>query len=426
MPASRAGTATSASRAPERARISCYVAHLTNAGTAVRRLALGSALGATGWSAAGIALSAEVFERTGSAVWLSFSFFLSFGIVGLLHPVAGAISDRYDRKRVMVVSELASAAVWLLLIPVDAPTGLLALGFFGSLTAAPLRTAVPAAVPNIVGGEDLNRANASLAVGRNIGRIAGPAIGGAAFVWVGPDALYGANAATMIATAVLIASIQAPFSSRGADGTQGDGSGMAVWDGLRHLWGDPATRSLFVVWVLLYLTVDVALVADLPIAEEFGWGSFGYGLIATASGVGALLGSIAARKITEPFEPWAVLTGAAGIGVGYLVVALAPVFAFVLFGNFLWAALDAGDEVAGTSIFQRRTPDEIRGRVFGAVGMGGLLANAIGFTFAGFLVDAAGPKATYAICGIASFLVIPLLIPMFRALAAMQAAETEP
>jgi MFS family permease len=111
-----------------------------------------------------------------------------------------------------------------------------------------------------------------------------------------------------------------------------------------------------------------------------------------------------------------VLIGALGIAGGYLIVSVAPVFAFVLIGNFVWALLDAGDTVAGNSIFQRRSPDHLRGRVFGAVGAGGLIANAVGFTFAGFLVEAFGPKGTYALCGIASLLVTPLLAPMFRAL----------
>lgn len=379
----------------------------------MRRLALAHMLSVTGSGAAAIALSAEVYRLTNSAVWLSATFFLTFGIAGLLHPVAGSIADRFDRQRVMVTSDVVAAGVWIVLIWADAPPALLSLGFVGAVASAPFRLASQAAIPNIVGPDELNRANGLLAVAKNIGRIGGPVIGGALFAWVGPDVAFGANATSFALSAVLVASIRATFGER--EPSQ-HGEKTRPLEGFVRLWADPATRSLFVVWVLLYLTVDVAVVADLPIAVEFGWGTFGYGLIETAIGAGALIGSVFARRISRRLEPWAVLTGALGIGAGYLVVAAAPIFAFVLAGNFIWALLDAGDEVAGTSIFQRRTPDEVRARVFGAVGMGGLMANAVGFTFAGFLVEAFGPKGTYAICGVASLLATPLLAPMFRAL----------
>jgi MFS family permease len=378
---------------------------------AILRLATASALSSIGSGAAAIALSAHVYQLTGSAVWLSGSFFLTFGISGLLYPLAGAVVDRFDRQRVMVTSDTLSTILWLLIIPIHSPTGLLAIGFVATVVHAPFRLASQAAIPVLAGSDDLNRANGTMGVAGNLGQIAGPAIGGLLYGWVGPGATFALNAASFACSAILISSITREFGEpRPEHGQRG------MWKGLSHILADPATRSLFVVWVLLYLTVDVAIVADLPISQQFGWGTTGYGLISTVIGIGALIGSIFARRITLEFEPWAVLIGALGIAGGYLIVAAAPVFAFVLLGNLVWSLLDAGDTVAGTSIFQRRSPDHMRGRVFGAVGAGGLIANAIGFTFAGFLVETFGPKGTYALCGIASLLVTPLLAPMFRAL----------
>jgi MFS family permease len=383
-----------------------------NSHTAVRRLATASGLSWIGSGAAGIALSAHVYYLTGSAVWLSASFFLTFGISGLLHPIAGLIVDRFDRQRVMVTSDAVSAGLWLLIIPVDSPAGLLAVGFLATVVSTPFHIASQASIPVLAGQDDLNRANGTMGIAGSLGGIAGPAVGGLLYGWLGPDVTFALNAASFVCSAMIVASISRAFGEPRPEG----GRVGSMWTGFSHIWTDPATRPLFVVWVLLYLTVDVAVVADLPISQQFGWGTTGYGLISAVIGVGALIGSIVARRITQPFEPWAVLIGALGIAGGYLIVSVAPVFAFVLVGNFLWALLDAGDTVAGNSIFQRRSPDHMRGRVFGAVGAGGLIANAVGFTFAGFLVEAFGPKGTYALCGIASLLVTPLLAPMFRAL----------
>ena len=63
---------------------------------AIRRLSVAFVLSWTGSGMAAIALAADIFHRTGSAVWLSLTFFLTFGITGLLDPVAGLIVDRVD------------------------------------------------------------------------------------------------------------------------------------------------------------------------------------------------------------------------------------------------------------------------------------------------------------------------------------------
>jgi len=76
----------------------------------IRRLALGELLSSIGSWAAGIAVSYYVYRRTGSAVWLAGTLFFTFGVAGFFSPLAGKIADRYDRRRVMIASDLTSAA----------------------------------------------------------------------------------------------------------------------------------------------------------------------------------------------------------------------------------------------------------------------------------------------------------------------------
>src|SRR5919197_349523 len=104
---------------------------------AIYRLALAWFLSGTGSGMAAIALSADIYRRTGSAVWLSATFFLTFGIAGLLNPVAGLIVDRFDRQRVMVTSDVAGAIVWSVLLLGQSPAWLLALGFIASAVSRP-------------------------------------------------------------------------------------------------------------------------------------------------------------------------------------------------------------------------------------------------------------------------------------------------
>ena len=80
--------------------------------SAVRRLALARLISITGGAAAFAALNFTVYERTGSAAWLSASLLLTFGVAGVFAPLGGVLGDRFDRKRVMIASDLAGAACY--------------------------------------------------------------------------------------------------------------------------------------------------------------------------------------------------------------------------------------------------------------------------------------------------------------------------
>jgi MFS family permease len=235
---------------------------------------------------AAIALSTDIYRRTGSAVWLSATFFLTFGIAGLLNPIAGLIVDRFDRQRVMVTSDVAGAIVWSILLFGQSPAWLLALGFIASVVSRPFGIASNAAVPNLVGEDDLAWANGTLATAGNTSRILGPVLGGAIAGLLNARYAYVANAASFIASALLVASLRSRFQAARDEETEPG----TMWTGFGVIFRDPVLRSLTIVWTVLYLTIDVALVADLPISRSFGWGAFGFGLINAFFGAGALVG----------------------------------------------------------------------------------------------------------------------------------------
>ena len=109
--------------------------------SAVRRLALARLISITGGAAAFAALNFTVYERTGSAAWLSASLLLTFGVSGVFAPLGGMLGDRFNRKRVMIASDLAGAACFLALAFVHEPVLLLALGFVAAVVEAPFWSA---------------------------------------------------------------------------------------------------------------------------------------------------------------------------------------------------------------------------------------------------------------------------------------------
>ncbi|HKH06230.1 MAG TPA: MFS transporter [Acidimicrobiales bacterium] len=122
---------------------------------AVRRLAAARFASTGGSQAAQVALAYTIYQRTGSAAWVSASLVASAGVVGLVGPLSGRLSDRGDRRRVMVASEVAGAVGWMAVLLVDTPA-LLVLGALVATAAnAPFKAASGASIPNLVPADRL-------------------------------------------------------------------------------------------------------------------------------------------------------------------------------------------------------------------------------------------------------------------------------
>src|SRR5947207_15370823 len=96
-----------------------------SARTRIRRLAVGRLISITGGAAAYTALNFTVWDRTHSPSVQALSLLLTFGVAGLLGSFAGALGDRFDRRAVMIWSEVVSAAALLALVAVPGPGTLL-------------------------------------------------------------------------------------------------------------------------------------------------------------------------------------------------------------------------------------------------------------------------------------------------------------
>ena len=80
---------------------------------AVRRLALGRLISVTGGAAAYTALNFTVWDRTHSPGMQALSLMLTFGVAGILGPFAGALGDRFDRRKVMIWSEALASCFFI-------------------------------------------------------------------------------------------------------------------------------------------------------------------------------------------------------------------------------------------------------------------------------------------------------------------------
>jgi MFS family permease len=377
--------------------------------TAVRRLALARVISVTGSAAAYTALMFEIYDQTGSSVWLAAALILTEGVTGLVGPLASVLGDRFDRRTVMIVSDLAAAVCFAgMALVASSPGPLVAIAFLSALSEAPFWPASSAAIPNLVPQDEVSWANSLVAIGRNIGIMVGPAIGGILLAAVGAPWVFGINAASFVVSAALVVSVRASFVGDRSD----EGEHRGVWAGFRFLFHEPVLRRISVAWVVLVLGIGMAMVADVPLVDVFGAGSAGFGVMIGLWGAGSILGSLAGRWLTAATEMrWLILGTAFTACIG-IAIALSPWFALVLVLNVAWGASEGITGVAEQNLFQRRSPDSVRSRVLGAIeGLfhGGLT---VSFVAAAIVLPVVGARGMYAIAGVAAGLSAIVLLPL--------------
>jgi MFS family permease len=364
----------------------------------VRYIAAARFISASGTAAATIALAYTIYEQTHSAFLLSAVFFLTVGVTGLLSPVAGALSDHFDRRHVMIACDLLGACLYGALAFIGRPLAMLTIAFLAAVAETPFVPASSAAIPNLVRESDLAWANGIVSMTTWTGRLVGYSVSGAVLALVGARAVFGVNALSFVGSAGIILCNRADFSVGRNLGASSSHSKLL--DGFRHVRGDSVLVTIAVAWALAFFAVDVSFVANVPLAREFGKGSLGYGLLQAGFAGGAAIGGLGARWLHKRWERAALMNAALSAGLGYLVVAQTPVFSVALVAVFVSAVCDSVGAVASNSIIQRHSPDYVRARVFAAFETVGLTANAIAFVVAGLLLHFLGGRGLYAVGGL--------------------------
>ena len=310
---------------------------------------------------------------------------------------AGVLTDRIDRRRIVVTVDLVRVAVLAVLVSfvvtgaVSVVVVLVALFALGTAEMF-ADNASAALLPMVVSRDDLAIANSRLQVGFiTVNQLAGPPLGALLFA-AGSAWPFAAQALLVLLGALLVSRVAAPTVPRDVATVSKVSHDIA--EGFRWVWRHAAVRTLVLTIFTFNITFGAAWsVLVLYATERLDLGAVGFGLVTTVGAAGGLLGTLSYGWITrhvslgDLMRIGLVIETLTHLGLALTTEPLVALPIFFVFGAhaFVWGT-------TSITVRQRAVPTELQGRVgsvylvgvFGGLvagaGVGGLLAQHGGVT----------------------------------------------
>lgn len=315
-----------------------------------------------------MALQVFVYDVTGSAAALGALATVTALPTLVLGPIAGVYVDRWDRRRIMIVSQVLRS---LLVLTLVVQPSLAAVYVVGISTASiglfylPARNAL---LPRLVGGDQLLLANSFSMTTGTLLMMAAPALASVVIAWQGTAAAFAVNSASFAGAALAVLAIRlAPDGAAPAD--QSDG-GRAWWhdvrEGISFIRRTPLVRGLLIIFGVQTIGFAVMPVLQIVFLDRvLGLPPSALGYLMSFFAAGMLVGGLATATLGKHASQTRLVTFSS-VAFGVLFVAMAnatwlpAVFALVTCMGVCEAVIG----VAVPTLLQQRVPDELRGRVF--------------------------------------------------------------
>ncbi|MCC3765432.1 MFS transporter [Glycomyces sp. TRM65418] len=339
-------------------------------------------------------------------------------VVGLL--VGGVLADRFDRRRILLAVRVPGLLValallmnalqdepllWFLFVAVVLDTFLAGLSIPASF----------AAVPSLVGQENVAAASALNGLAGQLTSVAGPALAGLVIAAGGTAWCYGLNVLgfAVFAVAMLFVGPMPP--------DQGDaepGETHSLKDAFAFVRRNKVVAGVLLIDIMPMLFAMPKGLFPALATEQFHGGSVAFGLLSSAAGVGAFLAAALSGRVTKTARPGVVVIVAAGTwGAAMAGLALSPWLWLGLAFLALSGASDLVSEVLRTGLLQNHTPDRLRGRVTSLWLAQATVSPALGNLQAGALagpLGLAGAILAGGIACVAGVAVVGWRLPAFR------------
>jgi len=351
-----------------------------------------------------VAINSLIYVATHKALYVGLAILAQEFAFFLVSPIGGVLADRVDRRKLMIVCDLARAVICVAFLLVGRDTIWLAYVLLPLLAsfAAPFDPAFSAATPNVVDPEDLPAANAlngslwgtMLAVGAGLGGVISAAFGA--------DTAFLVDAVSFLVSAALLMSIRRRFSESRHEATEHPSAIEATRETWRFARRDHRVLSLLAVKFGFGAAAGLLALIPVMALDVFKSGNVGFGLLMAARGVGALIGPFLGHRIAGPGHRRlfpAIGLSLAVFGLGYMALGAAPSLAIAAV-TICVAHLGGGSQwMLSTYGLQVLVPDHIRGRIFGFDYMLVTLSLAVSAVVATAVADHIGAPITVTILG---------------------------
>ena len=359
-----------------------------------------------------------VLELTGSPFQLGLVTALQFTPILLLSPVGGALSDRFPKRRIILLTQAAMMAqafvlaglVWSGQVRYWHVAVLAAIYGMGRAIDIPARQSY---ITDLVGRPDLPNAVALNSLVFNGARIVGPAVAGLLIARFGVALAFFLNGLSFVAVLAALLATRTPGEPDPA-GRLGIREG--VWGAVAYAARTPSTAftlSLLVVVSVLVLNFNVLV--PLVAKDVLNEGAHGFGLLMSALGAGAVMAGIGLTLLRRGRPAlWSLAAAAAVLSAGTASLALVGHFGTAA---VLLVALGCCQILFSTgcnTTLQLETPDALRGRVMGLYALANAGMTPFGSLLMGAIAERLGVRAACALGGGSGLVAVVALVLIAR------------
>ena len=344
----------------------------------------------------------------GSGVAVGIVMALQFGPTAIVSLPAGALADRFDKRKLLIATQTTIALCALILGVLDV-AGMATLAWvyilsfaLGCVSAidAPIRQSFTI---EMVGAEQLPNAVALNSLTFNLARIIGPAVAGLLITLVGTGPVFLINAVTSLAVLAGLFAMRTSELIRSVRAT----TDRSIRSGVRYV---RRNRHLVVVLATVFVVSTFGLNFPLSLAlltaNTFEGTAGGYGLLSTMLAVGTLSGALVAARRTKPARLRHFLAGALAFGVFEVVVGVMPTFWLVAVVLIPVGVANIMFTTSAMNIMQLSVDSQMRGRVMGIYMLCFLGGTPIGSPLLGWLAQVTDPRAPLIVGGAISAIAV--------------------
>jgi MFS family permease len=371
-----------------------------------------------------IVLAWLALQLTGSSLTLGFVLMTAAIPKALFMLFGGALSDRFSLRRLMLISNVARAAIATIIaiLVFNEAIELWHLYLFVLLIGVADALFLPALMTTIPSLLEKNKLEAGNAIVRGvmpIGTLIGSAPAGLLISSVGIAATFGIDALFFLLAATvlwLMAEVMSYVSTsddvvsravhRSRSGVLRD-----IKDGLGYAWRRPAIRALFITVSVIHLSFVGPFIVGLAalVNSYFTGGATDFGIIRSCFGGGALLGAIIAGSVVFKRRGLLLIIITAALGVSLMLISLAQ---DVIFASLLAGLIGIGDGLISVISFtwlQKIISSHMLGRMMGLINSSALILAPISFVLTGAIAEI-NPSLVFIVAGIPVLVITIYLI----------------